>query len=224
MANISVYLQKILDATYGEEVRGSIHDSIEEINKESTQAKNDASSAKNSAQASATAASQSASSASESAAAALASKTSAANSESEATKAKTDALQAKNDAKSSEGKAAQSESNALSAKERCEDILAEIQGVNAEIEDKVEAVVSLKQNLISGHKIEDVLIDSSNEAILDSGGQKIFSKTIFADAYDIIKLQNKIDSLEQIVKFIFDLAINARLINLEEHSLLDAEY
>ncbi len=32
MADISRYLQAILDAVYGEEVRGSIHDAIEIIN------------------------------------------------------------------------------------------------------------------------------------------------------------------------------------------------
>ena len=32
MANISTYLQKILSAVYGEEVRGSIHDAIDAMN------------------------------------------------------------------------------------------------------------------------------------------------------------------------------------------------
>lgn len=35
MANIDVYLKRILSAIYGEEVRGSIHDAIEAINEES---------------------------------------------------------------------------------------------------------------------------------------------------------------------------------------------
>lgn len=38
MASISVYLQKILAAVYGEEVRGSIHDAIKAINDESASA------------------------------------------------------------------------------------------------------------------------------------------------------------------------------------------
>ena len=32
MADISIYLQKIMSAIYGEDVRGSIHDAIEIIN------------------------------------------------------------------------------------------------------------------------------------------------------------------------------------------------
>lgn len=38
MSNISTYLEKILSATYGEEVRNSIHDAIESMNNESTNA------------------------------------------------------------------------------------------------------------------------------------------------------------------------------------------
>lgn len=38
MANIDIYLAQILAATYGEEVRGSIHDSISEINQEAIRA------------------------------------------------------------------------------------------------------------------------------------------------------------------------------------------
>lgn len=49
MAAIDVYLQQILDAVYGEEVRGSIHDSIAAMNKESTNAEAAAISAQNSA-------------------------------------------------------------------------------------------------------------------------------------------------------------------------------
>lgn len=39
MAAIDVYLQAILDAVYGEEVRGSIHDAIQAMNVESSDAK-----------------------------------------------------------------------------------------------------------------------------------------------------------------------------------------
>lgn len=49
MANIDVYLAQILAATYGEEVRGSIHDAIFEINNESVAAKEYAEGQKNSA-------------------------------------------------------------------------------------------------------------------------------------------------------------------------------
>lgn len=56
MANISVYLAKIKSAIYGEEVRGSIHDAIEAMNDESSEAKEAAITAKNSAANSASAA------------------------------------------------------------------------------------------------------------------------------------------------------------------------
>ena len=38
MANISTYLQKIMAAVYGEEVRGSIHDALAAMNTESSNA------------------------------------------------------------------------------------------------------------------------------------------------------------------------------------------
>ena len=53
MADISRDLQAILDAIYGEEVRGSIHDAIAAMNQESSNAMQYASTAKDSAQASA---------------------------------------------------------------------------------------------------------------------------------------------------------------------------
>lgn len=49
MASIDTYLQKILEAVYGEEVRGSIHDAIAAMNEESTRAEAAAISAQNSA-------------------------------------------------------------------------------------------------------------------------------------------------------------------------------
>ena len=67
MANIETYLQKILDAIYGEEVRGSIHDALEAMNTESSNAMSVASTAQDSAKASATQAQQSATKAQESA-------------------------------------------------------------------------------------------------------------------------------------------------------------
>ena len=77
MADISSFLKKILNAIYGEEVRGSIHDALAAMNTESSSAMEFASTAKDSAQANAAAAKKSAedadkkaTSASESAAAA----------------------------------------------------------------------------------------------------------------------------------------------------------
>lgn len=51
MANIGTFLQKILDAVYGEEVRGSIHDALAAMNEESTHAANVAENARDSAKA-----------------------------------------------------------------------------------------------------------------------------------------------------------------------------
>lgn len=51
MANIGTFLQKILDAVYGEEVRASIHDALAAMNEESTHAANVAENARDSAKA-----------------------------------------------------------------------------------------------------------------------------------------------------------------------------
>lgn len=53
MADISSFLKKILEAIYGEEVRGSIHDALAAMNKESSSAMEFAATAKDSAAASA---------------------------------------------------------------------------------------------------------------------------------------------------------------------------
>lgn len=60
MASISTYLQKILDAVYGEEVRSSIHDALAAMNEESSNAMEYAVTAKDSAAASASSARDSA--------------------------------------------------------------------------------------------------------------------------------------------------------------------
>lgn len=60
MANISTYLQKILDAVFGEEVRGSIHDALAAMNVEASSAMDFAATAKDSAQVSAASARSSA--------------------------------------------------------------------------------------------------------------------------------------------------------------------
>ena len=46
MADISSFLKKILEAIYGEEVRGSIHDALAAMNKESSSAMEFAATAK----------------------------------------------------------------------------------------------------------------------------------------------------------------------------------
>lgn len=98
MANISDYLAKIRSAVYGEEVRGSIHDAIEAMNTESSNAMSYAKTAQDSASASAQNASKSESNAS----------TYASNAQSSATAAST----AADKAKISETNAGTAESNA----------------------------------------------------------------------------------------------------------------
>ena len=193
MANINTYLQKILAAIYGEEVRGSIHDAIAAINEESVKAKEDASTAKDSAQASATAASKSAAAA--------------------------------------ETAAASSATAAGTAKNRSEEILSEVQKVNDTVDGKVESVMSLKWNLVANHCINDDLLDSSGNPILDSSGASVIATVIYADANDIIQLQKQINNLELMFENIYGLLLESRVNYLEAftrelgtHSLLDNEY
>ncbi len=119
MANISTYLQKILSAIYGEEVRGSIHDALAAMNVESSNAMQFASTAKDSAQKSAVTATQKATEASASANTAKTSErntkvseTNAKNSETAAAQKAKEATDAAAAAKASEVAAAASEDTA----------------------------------------------------------------------------------------------------------------
>jgi len=101
LANIATFLQKILDAVYGEEVRGSIHDALVAMNVESSEAMRFAATAKDSA-----------------AASALEAKASAATAEQKATEVVDSARAAKTsetNAKTSELNAIQQASNAANA-------------------------------------------------------------------------------------------------------------
>lgn len=84
MADISSFLKKILEAIYGEEVRGSIHDALAAMNKESSSAMEFAATAKDSAKASAEKAKNEADTAGQKAAEALDSAGKAAQSETNA--------------------------------------------------------------------------------------------------------------------------------------------
>lgn len=116
MANISTYLQKIMAAVYGEEVRGSIHDALAAMNTESSNAMEFAATAKDSAKASADTAKGHADTATKKAGEALssadrakASETSAKASELNAISKATEATTAAAEAKASETAAANSE-------------------------------------------------------------------------------------------------------------------
>lgn len=120
MANIGTFLQKILDAVYGEEVRGSIHDAISAMNTESSKAMEYASTAKDSAQASATAAGNSASTASQKASAASTSAAAAKTSETNAKTSADAALSAKNSIEAAKNAAEAASSAAQTAKTAAE--------------------------------------------------------------------------------------------------------
>lgn len=162
MANISTYLQKILSAIYGEEVRGSIHDALAAMNVESSNAMQFASTAKDSAQASAANAQRSANTATQkagevtaSAGAAKVSETNAKGSETvtvqkagEATTAAagakaseiaaensaTLATQKADEAEDSKNAAALSEAEAKAAEERAKEIKKDVQALGDQAE------------------------------------------------------------------------------------------
>ena len=98
LANISTFLQKIMEAVYGEEVRGSIHDALAAMNVESSEAMRFAATAKDSAAASALDAKASAATAEQKAteivASAQAAKTSENNAKTSETNAATKAAEA----------------------------------------------------------------------------------------------------------------------------------
>lgn len=128
MADISSYLKKILEAIYGEEVRGSIHDALAAMNQESSSAMEFAATAKDSAAASAEkakteadTATKKASEALDSAGKAALSETAAKASENLAKQYSDDAIGAANRAKESETNAANSEAVALKESREAED-------------------------------------------------------------------------------------------------------
>jgi hypothetical protein len=119
LADVNTYLAQILSATYGEEVRSAIHDSINAMNIESSNAMQYAETAQDSAAASAASAQTSATSAADSATTALTAKndaqsaqTAAANS---ATAAQTSATSASNSATSASNSATAAQTSATSA-------------------------------------------------------------------------------------------------------------
>ena len=112
MANISTFLQAIMSARYGKDVRQSIHDGIKAINDEVAADKNEVIASKEAAENAATAASTSAQEASASESAAKKSETAAAASESAVSTSAQKASASESAAKKSETAAAASESSA----------------------------------------------------------------------------------------------------------------
>lgn len=171
MANISTFLQKILSAIYGEEVRGAIHDALAAMNTESNAAMEYAKTAKDSAAASASMASVKATAASVSAQAAKTSENNAKISENNAKTSETNAVnkaaeataaaagakasetvatnsasaatQKAGEAADSQVAAALSESEAKAAEERTKAIKMDVQTLASQVEaDKIAADAS----------------------------------------------------------------------------------
>ena len=118
MANISTFLQAIMSARYGKDVRQSIHDGIKAINDEVAADKNEVIACKEAAENAATAASTSAQEASASESAAKKSETAAAASESAASTSAQEASASESAAKKSETAAAASESAAATSAQK----------------------------------------------------------------------------------------------------------
>lgn len=208
MANISTYLTQIMSAIYGEEVRSSIHDAISAINDESEQAASDASNAKDSAAASATAAASSASSAAASATSATAAKTAALAAQAAAETAQKAAAASELAASSSETNASTSEANAKKYAQAAQDSL-----------DSVNDVLAIKTSLEEDHAIYQDLMDSDEADLLDSNGDQIQGRVLFADAGDIVTLKNTVSALESLVQFLVRLLLNTRITKLESNSV-----
>lgn len=189
MANISIYLAKILSATYGEEVRGSIHDAIEAMNVESGNAMSYAATAKESAVNSANAAAASATAATSSASSAAAANTSALAAKEDAESAKSTAESYKNNAQTYMNNAQTYMNNAKTS---------EINTANLErsVGEQVEDVVRMRENFVKFHSLEDPLMDSNGNVIQDSSSNEIRGRVIFADAGDIAAVNRHIANLE----------------------------
>lgn len=160
MADISSFLKKILEAIYGEEVRGSIHDALAAMNKESSSAMEFAATAKDSAKASAEKAKNEADTAGQKAAEALDSAGKAAQSETNAKASETaaegyadlavdaaeragtseenakaseqTALQQAREAEESKNAAALSEAEAKAAEERAKEVRNQVETLGAQ--------------------------------------------------------------------------------------------
>lgn len=174
MADISSYLKKILEAIYGEEVRGSIHDALAAMNVESSSAMQFASTAKDSAQASAVNAQSSANIAAQkaddatvSAGAAKLSETNAKGSETIAIQKAADAIAAATAAKASETSAEHSANTATQKAGEAEDSKAASALSEAEAkaaEDRVRAVKTDVEALGDQVAADKVAADASRTA------------------------------------------------------------
>lgn len=185
MANIETYLAKILSATYGEEVRGSIHDAIDAMNIESENAMSYAATAKESAVNSANAAAASASS--------------AASANTSALSAKEDAESAKITAESYKNNAQTYMNNAQTYMNNAKTSETNTANLERSVGEQVEDVVRMRDNFVKFHSLEDPLLDSNGNVIQDSSLNEIRGRVIFADAGDITAVNRHIANLERLL-------------------------
>lgn len=189
MANIETYLAKILSATYGEEVRGSIHDAINAMNIESENAMSYAATAKESAVNSANAAAASASSA-------ASANTSALSAKEDAESAKSTAESYKNNAQTYMNNAQTYMNNAQTYMNNAKTSETNTANLERSVGEQVEDVVRMRDNFVKFHSLEDPLLDSNGNVIQDSSLNEIRGRVIFADAGDITAVNRYIANLE----------------------------
>jgi len=231
LADVNTYLAQILSATYGEEVRSAIHDSINAMNVESSNAMEYAETAQDSAASSATSAQTSAETAQASATSATASSVSATNSKNSAENSATAAASSATAAANSAAAALTSKNYALQAAQNAED-------AETSVDAKVVDVMTMKSNLILNHAIYQELYDSNSNVLLDSTEGSILGEVIFSDIEDVTRLHKRIDDLETIINQLASLLINNRLVIVEtsmteanesitrinEHALFDSTF
>ena len=204
MADISQHLKAIQTAKYGEEVRGSIHDALEAMNKESSSAKEVAETAQDSAKASATAAANSASSA----------KTSETNAKSSETKSKTSETNAANSASSASTSASNAASSASAAKTsetnaKTSETNAKSSETKAKASEQVIEQFALYLSFFDALKeaveaciFPSALLDSDGNPILDSDGASITTETKGLDGFRnaLINVPTDVFALSQQMK------------------------
>lgn len=187
MANISTFLQKIMEAVYGEEVRGSIHDALAAMNLESSSAMEYAKTAKDSAAASALDAKGSAATAKQKAdeivASAVAAKTSEDNakvSETTAAAKAAEATTAAAGAKASETAAANSEAVATQKAQEAADSKSAAAQSEAEAktaEARAKIVKSEVETLGAQAAADKNAAEAAKDAAEDSAAEAVIAET-----------------------------------------------
>ena len=212
MANINTYLNQILSATHGEEVRGAIHDSINAMNLESTEAISVASTAQDSA-------ANSAENALTSKNAAESSADTASSAASTASSAADAALASKNAAETAKNNAQYSASNASSSASAAH--LSEVSAVSAAA--NADALVSGLTvggtAMLLGNAIYQDLTDSSGANLLDSSGTNISGRSLLAELKDILAINKDISDLKVLILYFLSLLVPNRLTSLEATSI-----